>query len=75
MTDHSCRGCLDIPRRSVFIHSVLHLDVAFFSQVFQQVAALKVLVGMDEGLELVCRHDALVLGFLDFGLVEVLKHT
>lgn len=30
---------------------------------------------MHNRLELVCRHDALILGLFDFGLVEVFKYT
>lgn len=53
--------------------SLLHLHIAVLAKILQQVTALEILVGMDDGIELVRRHDALVLCLLDLGLVYVLE--
>lgn len=53
--------------------SLLHLHVAVFAKILQQVTALEVLVRVDDGIELIRRHDALILCLLDLGLVYVLE--
>lgn len=50
-----------------------HLNVCLLAQVLEQVAALKVLVGVHDCLQLVDRKHALVLGLLDLSLVKMLK--
>lgn len=53
-----------------------HLDIltaGFLAQVLQHVTPLEVLVGVDNSLQLVGAHNALVLGPLDLVLVYVLE--
>ena len=56
---------------------VLHLDVciAALAQVLQEVAPLKVLARVYNGLELGRRHDRFFFGFLDLGLMKMIKHA
>ena len=55
--------------------STLHSHIRLPSEILQQEAALEVLVGMDNGLELLLCHYTLVLGLLDLLLVQMLKYT
>ena len=61
--------------RDAILRSLLHLDVCLPIQVLEEVAALEVLVWMDNGLELVGGHDALVFGFADLLLVDMLEDS
>ena len=49
------------------------VTIAREAEVLEQEAALEVLVGVDDGLELSRRHDAVVLGPFDLLLVYVLE--
>lgn len=55
-------------------HLALHLHVSLFAKILQQVTSFEVLVGVDNCLELVGRHNTLVLGLFDLCLVQVFKH-
>lgn len=50
-----------------------HLNVRLLAQVLEQVAALKVLVRVHNGLQLVGREHTLVLGLFDLSLMQMLK--
>lgn len=55
--------------------STLHSHIRLPPEILQQETALEVLVGVNNGLELLLCHDALILGLLDLLLVQMLKYT
>lgn len=59
----------------VVFTSVLHFDIVILSKIFQQIAPLEVLVGMDNRLELIGCHDTLVLCLSNLGLVQMFKNA
>lgn len=52
-----------------------HLDVHLLAHVLQQVAALKVLIRMDNRFQLVGGQYALLFGLFDLRLVQVLEYS
>lgn len=52
----------------------LHLHISLLAKILQQVTSFEVLVGVDNCLELVGRHNTLVLGLFDLCLVQVFKY-
>lgn len=60
--------------RQKYTTLALHLQISLFAKILKQVASFKVLVGVDNRLELVGRHNTLVLGLFDLGLVQVFKY-
>lgn len=54
--------------------SLLHLILAVLAQVLKQVASLEILIGMNNRLQLTRRHDALILGLPNLGLVNMFKN-
>lgn len=47
----------------------LHLHIGLFTEVLQQITPFEVLVGMDNCLELIGCHNALILGLFNLGFV------
>jgi hypothetical protein len=47
----------------------LHLHISLFAEILQQITSFEILVGVDNRFELVGRHDTLILGLFDLGLV------
>ena len=74
LQDINARLRMNKPRNTIPC-SLLHLDIGLPIQILEEVAALEVLVWMDNGLELVGGHDALVFGFADLLLVNMLEDS
>jgi hypothetical protein len=47
----------------------LHLHISLFAKVLQQITSFEVLVGVNNRLQLIGRHNTLVLGLFDLGPV------
>lgn len=75
-----CRFCSQPARTpnqkgaNPIITLLLHLHVTLLSQILQQITPLEVLVRVNNSLELIRRHDALILGLFNLSFMEVLKH-
>jgi hypothetical protein len=78
VTNYQVHVVLDSCNSKLQKHSWLssfHLHVAILAQVLKEVAAFEVFVRVHNSLQLIRGHNTLVLGFLDFLLVEVLEYA